>query len=218
MELSPRARERLERIGSLTATEQQQLQREREVEAALSAYYLGAIDAEGLWQQVKALTATHGVEAVKQAQLRMLQTFRLQMADDDFEKRKSGLLALESLKKNGKHSAIELLLGSIVSLRRRYNEVKQQAYEQLRGQVEAQLNAAGDQARQILPHNGVRIHLVIHRRADEGRRGGGDEDRGQQIIGDARSHLADHIGRGRGNDDQLGEPCQGDVVDFKVPV
>ncbi len=147
MELSPRARERLERIGSLTATEQQQLQREREVEAALSAYYLGAIDAEGLWQQVKALTATHGVEAVKQAQLRMLQTFRLQMADEDFEKRKSGLLALESLKKNGKHSAIELLLGSIVSLRRRYNEVKQQAYEQLRGQVEAQLNAAGDQAR-----------------------------------------------------------------------
>ncbi|MCK9356219.1 MAG: hypothetical protein M0R22_03595 [Dehalococcoidia bacterium] len=147
MELSPLARERLARIGALTTAEQQTLQQEKEVEAALSAYYLGAVDAEGLWQQVKALTATHGAEAVKQAQARMLQTLRLQMADEDFEKRKSGLLALESLKKNGKHSAIELLLGSIVSLRRRYNEVKQQAYEQLRGQVEAQLNAAGEQAR-----------------------------------------------------------------------
>ncbi len=147
MELSPRARERLERIGSLTAAEQQQIQRDREVEAALSAYYTGAIDAEGLWQQVKALTTNLGPDAVKQAQLRMLQTLRLQMSDEDFEKRKSGLLALESLKKNGKHSAIELLLGSIVSLRRRYNEVKQQAYEQLKAQVEAQVQAAGEQAR-----------------------------------------------------------------------
>ncbi len=147
MELSPRARERLERIGSLTSAEQQQMQREQEVETALSGYFTGALDAEGLWQRVKALADAHGAEAVRQAQLRILQTLRLQMADDDFEKRKAGLLALESLKKGGKHSAIELLLGSIVSLRRRYNEVKQQAYEQLRQQVEAQVHAAGDQAR-----------------------------------------------------------------------
>ncbi len=47
---------------------------------------------------------------------------------------------------------------------------------------------------------------------------GGDEDRGQQIVGDARSHLADDIGRRRGNDDKFGKLGQGDVVDFKAPV
>ncbi len=147
MDLSPRARERLERIGSLSDTEQQALQRERELETVLAPYFTGSTTTEELWQQVKSLSGTHGTSIVKQAQERIAETLRLQMTDDDFEARKSTILVLETLKDTGRYSALESLLGSIVSLRQRYNEVKQQALEQARAQMEGQVREAAEQAR-----------------------------------------------------------------------
>jgi len=147
MDLSPRAQERLARIGALSPEEQQRLQQERDLEGVLSPYFTGAATTEDLWQQVKSLTASAGPGIVRQAQERLLATFRLQMSQEDFERRKAALLALETLKKAGKYSAIELLLGSIVSLRQRYEEVKQQALAQVREQMDGQLRAAAEQAR-----------------------------------------------------------------------
>lgn len=147
MDLSPRARERLERIGSLSQTEQQALQRERELEEILAPYFTGTATTEELWQQVKTLAETHGSIIVKQAQERIAETLRLQMSDDDYAARKDTILALETLKDAGRYSAIESLLGSIVSLRQRYNDVKQQALQQARAQMEGQVQEAADQAR-----------------------------------------------------------------------
>ncbi len=147
MDLSPRARERLERIGSLSDTEQQHLQREHEVEAGLSQFFTSNMTTDELWQQLKSLSATYGAMIVKQTQERIAETIRLQMNDDDFETRKAAVLALETLKDSGSYTTIESLLGSIVSLRQRYNEVKQQALEQVRAQMEGQVRAAAEQAR-----------------------------------------------------------------------
>lgn len=147
MDLSPRAQERLARIGALSEGEQKQLQHERELEAMLAPFFTGTETTEDLWKQVKTLSSTSGPEVVRQAQERLVSTFRLQMSDDDLERRKAALLALETLKKGGKHSALELLLGSIVSLRQRYNEAKQQAMDQLRQQMAGQVEAAAEQAR-----------------------------------------------------------------------
>ncbi len=147
MDLSPRARERLERIGSLSEAEQKALQSERELETVLSPYFTGNATTEELWQQIKNLTETHGTIIVKQAQERIADTLRLQMIDDDFEARKDTILALETLKESGRYSALESLLGSIVSLRHRYNDVKQQALQQARAQMEGQVQAAAEQAR-----------------------------------------------------------------------
>ncbi len=147
MDLSPRARERLERIGALSDAEQRRIRQESEVEAVLSPYFVGDLTTEELWQQVKSLSTTQGPDVVKLAQERIAETLRLQMNDDDFEGRKSTLLALETLKESGRYSTLESLLSSIVSLRERYNEVKQQALEQAREQMEAQARAAAEQAR-----------------------------------------------------------------------
>ncbi|MBE9505300.1 MAG: hypothetical protein IMY84_00660 [Chloroflexi bacterium] len=147
MDLSPIARERLARIGELSATEQRQMQREKELEHALSAYFLGDSDVEGLWRQLKSLSESHGSEVPRAAQTMILATLRLQMSDDDFARRKDALLAIETLKGSDKYSAIELLLGSIASLRERYDETRQQAYDQLREQVEGQVKEAAEQAR-----------------------------------------------------------------------
>ena len=147
MDLSPLARERLARIGELSATEQRQMQQKRELERALSAYFLGDSEGEGLWQQLKSLSESHGPEVLPSAQTMIIETLRLQMSEDDFARRKDALLAVERLKGSGKCSAIELILGSIASLRQRSNEITQQAYDQIREQVEGQVQASAEQAR-----------------------------------------------------------------------
>lgn len=147
MGLSPLARERLARIGELSATEQRQMQQKRELEGALAAYFLGDSEVEGLWQQLKSLSESHGSGVLSAAQTTIVETLRLQMSEDDFARRKDALLAIETLKKSDKYSAIELILGSIASLRQRYGEVIRQALDQLRGQMESQMRGAAEQAR-----------------------------------------------------------------------
>ena len=147
MDLSPRAQERLARIGAISDAEKQTLQHEAEIEAALAPFFTGAASTEELWQRVKSLMAAGGPDVVKQAQSKVADTFRLQMSKDDFEGRKKALLALETLKPSGKYSALELLLGSVTSLKQRYEDVKTQALEQVREQMQDQVRAAAEQAR-----------------------------------------------------------------------
>lgn len=147
MELSPRAQERLARIGGMSDAEKQRLQHEAEIESALAPYFTGSASTEELWQCVRSLMAAGGPDVVKQAQSRIAGTFRMQMSKDDFESRKKALLALETLKPSGKYSALELLLGSVTSLKQRYEDVKTQALEQVREQMQDQVRAAAEQAR-----------------------------------------------------------------------
>ena len=147
MELSPIARARLERVGKLTDEQQKALQRGQDVEAMLSAYYTGTANGEGLWQTAKQLSEKHGSAIIPEAQSSILGTLKLHMSDEDFERRKTALLALESVKGSDRYSAIEQLLGSVASLRQRFTEVTTQAFEQVRAQMEPQIRAQAEQAR-----------------------------------------------------------------------
>lgn len=147
LELSPIARARLERVGKLTDEQQRALQRGQDVEAMLSAYYTGTTNGEGLWQTAKQLTEKRGPDIIPEAQSSILHTLKLHTNDEDFERRKTALLALESLKGSDRYSAIEMLFGSVDSLRQRFNEVTAQAFEQVRAQMEPQLRAQAEQAR-----------------------------------------------------------------------
>ncbi|HHE41348.1 MAG TPA: hypothetical protein ENL12_01700 [Dehalococcoidia bacterium] len=147
MELSPLARQRLERIGKLSPAEQQELSDERETEAVLSPFFAGTSNADELWQKVKALSEHRGEEIIRRIQMRLLDTVRLHTGEDDFNRMGEALLALETLKGSRAYSTIEMLLGSIASLRQRYAEMRQQAYEQLRQQVDQQVRAQSDEAR-----------------------------------------------------------------------
>ena len=147
MELSPIARARLERVGKLTDEQQKALQRGQDVEAMLSEYYTGTANGEGLWQTAKQLSEKHGPDIITEAQSSILHTLKLHTSDEDFERRKAALLALESLKGSDRYSAIEMLLGSVASVRQRFYEVSAQAFEQVRAQMEPQLRAQAEQAR-----------------------------------------------------------------------
>ncbi len=147
MELSPLARERLERIGKLSPEEQRKLTDEREIEDLLAPFFAGTSNADDLWQQVKDRTQKDP-DFLRRTQSRLLDSIRLNTSDIDLKRYSDAVLGLETLKDSSSYSTIEMLQGSIASLRQRYAEMRQQAYEQLRRQVDQQVRAQSEQARQ----------------------------------------------------------------------
>lgn len=146
MELSPLARERLARIGALSPEEREGMRRSNELDSMLSQYFQGELGSEELWKGMKSLKDQSDESIVKEAQVKLVGTLRLQMDQADFEQRRSAILALETMKGEGKYSSLEMIFNSIEDLRQNYTQAKQQAYEQLKAGIEKQLQAITQQA------------------------------------------------------------------------
>ena len=146
MELSPLAKERLARIGSLSTEESKQLERNRELESLLSQYFTDIITSEDLWKKVKELKEQRDNTIPAQAQVKLLNSLRLQMSNDDLKQRRIAILALETIKNEQKYTEVERYFNSIESIRKKYTQSKEQGYEQLKSGMEAQLRAAVQQA------------------------------------------------------------------------
>ena len=146
MELSPLARERLAKIGSLSPEEKERIKQSGELDSMLSEYFKGALSSEDLWKRLKALKEQSGELVIKEAQTKLVDTLRLQMSQVDFDQRRSAILALETIKDEGKYSSLELVINSIETLRQKYARVKEQTYEQLKTAIEAQLQAVTREA------------------------------------------------------------------------
>jgi len=57
----------------------------------------------------------------------------------------------------------------------------------------------------------MRPHLHVHRRRHQYRGGGGEEDRGREVVGKAGRHLRQEVGGRRSHDHQVGIACQPNV-------
>jgi len=155
MELSPRARERLARMGALSPEEKERMRQSSELDSLLSQYFKGDISSDDLWIELKSLKEQCSESIVKEAQIKLVDTLRLQMSQEDFEQRRNAILAIETMKHEGKYSSLELVLNSIEALRQKYTQIKEQTYNQLKVDLERQLQAV---ARQALKQ-GVKIDI-----------------------------------------------------------
>jgi len=122
------------------------MRQSNELDSLLSQYFKGELSSEDLWKKLKSLKDQSDETIVKEAQGKLVDTLRLQMKLEDFEQRRSAILALETMKSEGKYSSMELIFNSIEALRQKYTQVKEQAYEQLKAGIEPQLKAITDQA------------------------------------------------------------------------
>ena len=146
MELSPLAKERLARIGNLSPEESKLLELNRKLESLLSQYFTDIITSEDLWKKVKELKEQRDSTIPAQVQVKLLNSLRLQMGDDDLKQRRIAILALETIKNEQKYAEIETHFNSIESIRIKYTQSKEQGFEQLKSGMEAQLQAAVQQA------------------------------------------------------------------------
>jgi len=147
MELSPLARERLAKIGALSEEERERLKQSNDLDSLLSEYFSGALDTDGLWKRLKGLKQQRGESIPREIQARLVDTLRLRMGQEDFEQRRDAILAIETIKAEGKYSTLEVALDSIEAVRQKYLQVKQQAYEQLKAGLQSQIQAAAQQAK-----------------------------------------------------------------------
>jgi hypothetical protein len=148
MELSPRARERLERIGELSQEDKDRLKDSEQLAQLLSDYFTGKLSPEDLWMTLKGYKDEGKESMIREAQLGLVNALALESSDLDFERCRNGLLAVETLKGQGQYLDLERNLNSIQSLRQQYREEKGRAFNALKANIEKQIEMAARQMAQ----------------------------------------------------------------------
>ena len=105
-----------------------------ELKAVMSKYFKGELDADGLWQELNDKDDVY----LAQAQEMIIESFGLRTSEDDFAKRKEGILAIENLKNSDNSSIIEQVLNKLNELQQRHQSKREQMEEQFKERMEQQ--------------------------------------------------------------------------------
>jgi len=134
--LPPIMREKLARIGEVTPEEKESLKEMEQLTSILSEFYKGQLNPEGLWKKLKEYKDKGKGYLLKEAQVKLLDS--LTLADDavELQKRRRGILAIETIKEDQNTAILEQSLNSIEGLQKRYIEEMEEAYSSLKAQVE----------------------------------------------------------------------------------
>jgi hypothetical protein len=132
-ELPPIARERLAKIGELTPEEKERMLDSEKVDSLLSEFYQGQIDPESLWKRLK---EEGKPSLLREAQLRLVDSLGFGITPAELQRKRDGILAMESLKKGQNTSVIELSLKRMEDLQKRYRAEIEQAYDGIKTEVE----------------------------------------------------------------------------------
>lgn len=145
MELSPLARERLEKAGELSPEEKDRLKHEEELTAILSDFYTGKLDNEGLWMKMKTYIDNGQEALVKEMQLRLVYTLSLGGSDTDFKNYSGGVLILETLKSPNHYPEIEAAIKIIEKIRREYEDERRKTFNAMKNNIGDQVRKAAEQ-------------------------------------------------------------------------
>jgi len=126
------AMERTSMIGELTPEEKEKIENVKKLKPLMAKFYKGKISADGLWKSLKGSK----LSLLRETQLNLVESIRLENSHAEFEKRKKGILAIETLKENQNMSIIEQNLNFIVDLQKRAREEKEQAYASFKTSIE----------------------------------------------------------------------------------
>jgi hypothetical protein len=129
-------REKLAKIGETTPEEKEQIKDSKQLDSLLSEFYKGQLDSEGLWKDLKEWRELGKGALLREAQMKLMNSLGLRSAPAELQKRKEAILAIETLKEDQNTPILELHLNSIESLQKRYNDEMEQAYNNLKMQVE----------------------------------------------------------------------------------
>ena len=151
MELPPRARERLARIGELSPDEKDRLKHSEELTHLLSDYFTGKLSPEDLWMTLKGYKDQGKEFMMRETQLSLINALALESSDLDFQRCRNGILAVETLMGQGQYLDLERNLNSIQSLRQQYREERKRAFDAMKTNIEKQVEMA---ARQIAQQTG----------------------------------------------------------------
>jgi len=132
-DLPPMARERLDRIGELTQEEKEKMIDSEKVNALLSEFYQGQIAPESLWKRLK---EEGKPSLLREAQMRLVDSLSFGSTPAELQRKRDGILAIETLKEEQNTSIVELNLNLMEDLQKRYRTEIEQTYNSIRAEVE----------------------------------------------------------------------------------
>jgi len=132
-DLPPIARERLAKIGDLTQEEKEKMVDSERVNSLLSEFYQGQIDPESLWKRLK---EEGKPSLLREAQIRLVDSLSFGSTPAELQRKRDGILAIETLKEEQNTSIVELNLNLMEDLQKRYRTEMEQAYNGIRAEVE----------------------------------------------------------------------------------
>ena len=132
-DLPPIARERLAKIGELTREEKERMIDSEKVNSLLSEFYQGQIAPESLWKRLK---EEGKPSLLREAQVRLVDSLSFGSTSTELQRKRDGVLALETLKEEQNTSIVELNLNLMEDLQKRYRAEIEQAYNGIRAEVE----------------------------------------------------------------------------------
>lgn len=127
-----KAMEKASEIGELTPEEKEEIKNQEKIKSILTEFYKGKIDRDGLWQKLKESKPS----LLKEAQQYLIDSLGLGSTPEEFQQRKEGILAVETLKAKQNVPAIEQMLNSVKVLQKEYQDGKEKAEEELREAIE----------------------------------------------------------------------------------
>jgi len=143
--LSPIARERLARIGELTREEIMKMGDSEMVESLLSEFYQGQIGPDSLWSRLK---GEGRPSLLKEAQTRLVDSLGFGISPEEMQRRRDGILGIETLKDEPNTPVIEAHLRLMDDLQAKYRSEIEQAYNTIRVEVERNPQLRVKQAQQ----------------------------------------------------------------------
>jgi len=132
-DLPPLARERLAKIGELTPEEKGKMVDSEKVDSLLSEFYQGQIDSESLW---KRLNKEGKPPLMREAQMRLIDSLSFGSTPIELQRKREGILAIETLKEEQNTSIVELNLNLMEDLPKRHKTEIEQAYSSIKAEVE----------------------------------------------------------------------------------
>jgi hypothetical protein len=132
-DLPPIARERLAKIGELTQEEKERMIDSEKVNSLLSEFYQGQINPESLWKRLK---EEGKPSLLREAQVRLVDSLNFGITSAELQRKREGILAIETLKEQQNTSVIELNLNRMEQLQKKCRAEIEQAYDGIRAEVE----------------------------------------------------------------------------------
>ena len=126
------ALEKAGEIGGLSREEKERIQEEEKAASVLRDFYLGRLDSNGLWQRLKGSRPL----VLRTAQISLIETLALGSLEEEFQRRKQAIVALETLKERPNTAVIESGLNAVAALQKDYEEMREKVVEDLKKQIE----------------------------------------------------------------------------------
>ncbi len=128
-----KAMEKIDKIEALTVEEKEELKERDKLRSLLAAFYRGELDRDKIWERCSGIRPS----LLRDAQENMADSLRLSNEQEEFNRRKDGILEVEAVKEKKNTSAIESSLSAIGRLQKEYKDGKEKALRELRAAIEA---------------------------------------------------------------------------------